>query len=501
MYAHMMSYHKNAFSLSLFPIPSTPPTPCTSTYPLTIPQYDGNTSPCSVPGPNNVSLTNTAGSVYRPSPATGSDVSGMSATRHAPWALNRKKQLLRLHQDTYIPDYTITVSPNCQNVIIQCSTGFYTKVALPSLSDIKIGSQFDVKLDSGNVNVHCSDVTGETDNSEANVKAVVFFRLGSNHKVSKGGVTMHLHHTKRKLQIQGGALMPDKTKSPIWFVQNVIGKRFLKLAKSKAFDVSNFNQTIRDLVSSQSNSNPSCAACHIQFTGRSQPELCWHCSKYFHKKCHQSKSHVCLKSGSIVPPVAKATTFSAPTQTALSATPSTTTNSLLLQPLPSSRTVPLNSPPIYLPNHHPPLQPIPPSNANLMDIDVSLPGDQPTDPVPETTAAAVPGHDSRPTLLLANYQHSYIQAGNRTNQAGLPLTAPTNTRSATSAATHHAGTRPSTSYTTSQSTTSVPISATRSDPRPRQAKKALKNTPAIDMSSFTTECLKKQYSSCQNTRN
>ena len=114
---------------------------------------------------------------------------------------------------------------------------------------------------------------------------------------------MHLHHTKRKLQIQGGALMPDKTRSPIWFVQNVISTRFQELAKSKAFDVSNFNKTVREQLTIQSRNSPSsCSSCHIQFTGRSLPEICWQCSKYHHKKCLQSNQHACHKHGSVIAP-------------------------------------------------------------------------------------------------------------------------------------------------------------------------------------------------------
>ena len=486
--AHMMSYHKSGPSLSL----STRPlhTPCITLSPLTIPQVDGIHSPC-LPSVSYANLPNAPSPLYQPSTATGpAGTPAVPATRHAPWALNRKKQLLRLHQDTYIPDYTITVSPNCQNVIIQCSTGFYTKVALPSLSDIKIGSRFDVQPDTGNVNVHCFDITGETDNSEANVKAVVFFRLENNKKLSKGGVTMHLHHTKRKLQFQGGALMPDKTKSPIWFVQNVISERFQRLAKSKAFDVNNFNQNIRDVISRQSNiSNPTCASCHIQFTGRSQPELCWQCSKSFHKKCLQSKLHVCQKLSSIVPPTDIPSVFGGNLTTSTTTPNNATASQVAPQPLPSP-SLPQGVLPDGLPrsavshqliaaigatnSNNPPPNPLPSGNTHNETMDVSQP-----DLISRIPAADVPSLVSRPPLHHLSSQPS---------QAGFTGTSSPNMQGPTSALSRQASTRPCITSSRTQSTSA----ATSASSRPKQVKKSLKNTPAIDMSSFNTECLKKQ---------
>ena len=253
-----------------------------------IPQLDGNFSPtslCAIPTHSEED------------PTSNSMPSYISNTKHAPYALNRQKQLSRLQKDTLLGNYTITVSPSNQNVNIQCSTGFYTQVALPSLSDIKVGNRFEVPCDFGNVSVYCYDITGEIDNSNANIKAVIFFRLSNIKKQGKGGVTVHLHHTKRKLQFQGGALMPDKTKAPVWFVKNVRNTRFSNLAMAKSLDISKFNKSIREMLSNiVKKQQAPCGVCKNHFIGRSQPELCLQCNRSFHKKCLMSDDHICVRT-------------------------------------------------------------------------------------------------------------------------------------------------------------------------------------------------------------
>ena len=252
-----------------------------------IPQLDGQFSP-----PN---LSDTS------SPKTQSisipDTNSASFARQAKFTLNRQKQLTRLQQDALLTPYTITVSPTCQNVSVQCSTGFYSQVAVPSFRDIKIGTSFCVECDFGDITVSCFDIAGEVDNTKADVKAVIFLRLSTTSNLSKGRVTVTLHHTKRKLQIQGGAKMPDKTTAPIWFTQKVLNPKFQSLAKNKSYDISNFNLRVRELVINSNRSvNDTCSSCDIQFTGRSMPEHCPQCSKYFHKKCLNASDHTCTRA-------------------------------------------------------------------------------------------------------------------------------------------------------------------------------------------------------------
>ena len=142
------------------------------------------------------------------------------------------------------------------------------------------------------VSVHCQDVVGTFDASQAQQNTVIFFRL-SKDKSSLGCVRIHLHHTTRKVQLQGGALLTDELKAPVWFVENVLRKNFAKLSREKATDILKFNQAVsRSLTSDKSPST--CAGCNGQFNGRTNPAFCKECKSFFHKfKCKMK----CKKRG------------------------------------------------------------------------------------------------------------------------------------------------------------------------------------------------------------
>ena len=50
-------------------------------------------------------------------------------------------------------------------------------------------------------------------------------------------LTVHLHNTQAKVQIQGGAVMPKQTIAAVWFVQSTLKDRFIELAKTKKFAI------------------------------------------------------------------------------------------------------------------------------------------------------------------------------------------------------------------------------------------------------------------------
>ena len=249
-----------------------------------ISQLDGNQSP---PIPSSQSSQTSLGQLGAPARNL--------QLKQAPYALNRQKQIKRLYKDTFLEDVTITVSPQEQNVNIQCSTGFYTQIAVPAFSDIVIGSNFEV----AGIKVFCYDITGKIDDTEAAVNTVIFFRF-SQHNQSKGGVAMHLHQTKRKIQVQGSSIMPDKSKAPVWFAQHVINGRFQLLAKSKSYDIVKFNEAVRELVTKhlgRVKDQVSCKGCNLPFSGRSTPEHCNQCKQVYHKtKCFPSNDHTCYRS-------------------------------------------------------------------------------------------------------------------------------------------------------------------------------------------------------------
>ena len=235
--------------------------------------------------------------VVRPSSSTGVDYMNRFSrpslhARKTSFSLDKNKQLKKLRKDASLADFEIEVSPNNENVNIQCSTGFYTKVAKPALEDLAVGTSSSV----GNVIVKCHDITLRTDVSGAATTTVIMYRLFQQ-KLSIGQVTVHLHHTSRNVQVQGSALLPDNTKAPVWFVENVLRNRFNEMSRTQAYDISMFNKSVGEMVTKhleQVNTRTACDGCQVNFNGRSSPEQCPDCKLYFHKfKCYQSSNHPC----------------------------------------------------------------------------------------------------------------------------------------------------------------------------------------------------------------
>ena len=48
--------------------------------------------------------------------------------------------------------------------------------------------------------------------------------------------------------MQGGTILPDQKTAPMWFVENVLKSLFPRLSQEKAIDISNSNQSVRDMV-------------------------------------------------------------------------------------------------------------------------------------------------------------------------------------------------------------------------------------------------------------
>ena len=223
------------------------------------------------------------------------DVGIPKRVRVAPYTMDRKKQLSKLANDASIDDFEIVVSPNEHNVTIYCSTGFYFLVAIPAFSDISVGSSFPVL----SMTASCYDITGKVDSSHANVNTVFFFRVSNDAKSSIAKVTVHLHHTARKVQVQGGSLV-DKKRAGIWFLQHFLLQSFFKIAKDKALDITKFNNAVKGIVTNHVEKvgrQDKCYTCDIPFTGRSLRQVCTVCKEKFHKTCLQSDQHLCLGAG------------------------------------------------------------------------------------------------------------------------------------------------------------------------------------------------------------
>jgi hypothetical protein len=117
--------------------------------------------------------------------------------------MNRKKQLKKLGNDARRSDFTIKISPSNENVNIECSTGFYVQVAIPSLRDLRVGNT----VTEAGIDVTCKDIVGNIDAAGSDVNTVLHFRLHQD-KLCVGGVTVHLHNSTRLIQVQGSAVLP-----------------------------------------------------------------------------------------------------------------------------------------------------------------------------------------------------------------------------------------------------------------------------------------------------
>ena len=246
-----------------------------------IPQLDGTDDIALSPGPSSI-------------PHRVFSVPDGASIDQAQYRLNPKKQLKKLKQDSFLKDFDITVSPAEHSVSIICSTGFYSLVAIPAFAQTTIGTTNTV----GNIMVHCYDISGKVDDVGSTVNARIFYRFTrKSDKTSAGGVTIHLHHTARRVQIQGNTMVTSNSRAGVWFVQNFLLDRFKVEAQSKSFDIERFNSAVSNIVTShveKLSNMEKCEGCTGHFTGRSVPEQCRICLKKYHKKCIQTDVHPCM---------------------------------------------------------------------------------------------------------------------------------------------------------------------------------------------------------------
>ena len=201
--------------------------------------------------------------------------------RTATFTLNKNKQVQSLGTDTKLDDFEITINDEDKNVGIQCSTAFYEAVAKPVLCGLE--KQTSMNID--NIPVNCHHIDYNRDSKGVEYNRVLHFHLGGAGKHSMGKITMHLHHTKRSIQMQGGATMPDQNKAPVWFLNVFVKDRFKQLAAIKHYDIVAFNKKIEELVKSCGPGalRNACSKCKKQFSQKSVPTLCSSCRNYFHK--------------------------------------------------------------------------------------------------------------------------------------------------------------------------------------------------------------------------
>ena len=237
-----------------------------------IPQYDGN---------DTLGIEN-AGTV-------SSNPSNTVRTRVAEFELNKAKQTASICKDALIKDFKVVTKDQERNINIECSSGFYAQVAKPTLCSL---SQDHIPPILG-ISVFCEDVARNLDNLGHEYSRTMFFKLQVDDTIRKA--TVHVHHSSRLVQIQGGALMPDKSTAASWFVRNILHGKFQILAKAKSYSIASFNTAITSLGDAIMNtSKHSCGSCDIVFDSRSKPVYCLQCVRWYHKtNCY--RGHRCRR--------------------------------------------------------------------------------------------------------------------------------------------------------------------------------------------------------------
>ena len=233
------------------------------------------------------------------------------SVRTKAFALNKARQINDIRKDSKIADFDVTVNNQDENCTIKCSSGFYIQVAQSCFTTLKENTVLSV----GGIVISISNITKSNDKSGSEVNRLVKFAFVSQHQ-NCGGVAVHLHHSTRTIQVQGCHKMPDNSKAALWFVKNVIVKKFEEQAKAKKFAIKNFNDSVqRTFTNPNAVPNPSnsCRECSLLFNTRSKPSMCSSCSVYFHKTCLKDHAKTCSRSSS---PNSNTESVAAPTTTA-----------------------------------------------------------------------------------------------------------------------------------------------------------------------------------------
>ena len=141
-------------------------------------------------------------------------------------------------------------------------------MVLPAFDVIFVG----YTTTAANISIHCYDIAKKVDNSKAHVNTVLFFRLTAADSNKSNNVTITLHHTVRKVQVQGSSNMSSNIRANVWFLQNILLGLFSAMSATKAMDISNFKSMLQNVVTNHVNKRKTqtkCGACDIPYTNKS----------------------------------------------------------------------------------------------------------------------------------------------------------------------------------------------------------------------------------------
>ena len=254
----------------------------------------------------NTAPLHSSSSLYSPQPCTGQDISPIpqfdgandgvleagvtqpssGSSLSVSYELNKQRQVGRLVRDVVLPDFDISTNDNGRNVNIQCSVGFYEAVVKPAFTAISSGCSYQVSR----VHIKCTVLRSTQDRSSNLPGLFLRFELsGTDMNPNPAPLSIHLHHTQRKVQLQGGSSMPDRTSAPVWFVEHFLKPMFISQAESQNIQIENINQLVKNIATRELGSRPSpgpsetyCYHCNKKFSGQSRPVPCSKCTNLRH---------------------------------------------------------------------------------------------------------------------------------------------------------------------------------------------------------------------------
>ena len=203
------------------------------------------------------------------SPTANENISLEEAPNILNYNLNLEKQLENMVDDADIDDLTIEVNDSSKNINLKCNPGFYTHVGSSVLSSLSTNATSMV----GDIQVKCIEFKQNLDQGGLKANLVLKFNF-SRLTTLLGCVTVHCHNTTRRIQVQGGAVMPSSQTAAVWFCQSFLQPRFQQAGRGQRVNIDLVNTVIRGLSSIPSDKI---------FKGVAKPTSCWICHGTFHK--------------------------------------------------------------------------------------------------------------------------------------------------------------------------------------------------------------------------
>ena len=240
------------------------------------------------------------------------------AVRVVPYALDQNKLVNNLvtAASSDLPDLAMTVNDNGSNVNLQCSPAYFLSVAKPALSSVNSGF---TRVSDGFSFSMSSPPSNTVDSLNLQQTSLLKFNIYTHTQAPTevGSVSIHLHFTKTKIQVQGGTKMPDHRPAAVWFTQCVLIPLLEAKSRSTKFGPAKAKSLHQSILAALSGkTRPTSSAASVQVPGRPVCAMCKGpfrknalanpCNKlgfghFFHKQDKCMKAHDCAPKAPCTP--------------------------------------------------------------------------------------------------------------------------------------------------------------------------------------------------------